>query len=86
MEAISFGIPVMATDVGGCKEIAGEQTGILIPKDFSIANVAKQITEFKNSAQNTEAFRKKVRAFWGANFEVTKNYSDLFTELDKNNK
>ncbi len=37
MEAISYGIPVVATDVGGTAEIVGEalRTGELIPADFS---------------------------------------------------
>jgi glycosyltransferase involved in cell wall biosynthesis len=34
MEAISYGIPIMSTDVGGCHEICNENTGFLIQKDF----------------------------------------------------
>ncbi|PMG75197.1 hypothetical protein BCU83_17865 [Vibrio breoganii] len=42
MEAISFGVPVVATDCGGTSEIVNEQIGKLIPikfvyEDFSIA-------------------------------------------------
>ena len=83
MEAISFGIPVMSTDVGGCSEIAMEQTGILIPKDFSTEKVAKQITEFNYSDKNTELFRNKVREFWASTFEVNKNYTKFFNDLEK---
>ena len=46
MEAISFGIPVMATDVGGCREIANAHTGVLISKDFDVKSVAEEITRF----------------------------------------
>ncbi len=83
MEAISFGIPVMATDVGGCAEIACEQTGSILPKKFNCNDVAKQITEFKESSKNTESFRKGVRLFWEQHFEVTANYTQFFKSLEK---
>lgn len=37
MEAMSFGIPVVATDVGGTSDLVGPhlQSGVLLPKDFS---------------------------------------------------
>ncbi len=82
MEAISFGIPVMATDVGGCKEIVTAQTGILIPKDFDVKTVAEQINEFRNSTQNKAEFRTGVREFWTHNFEVNKNYKEFFNLLE----
>ena len=83
MEAISFGIPVMATDVGGCAEIACEQTGSILPKKFNCNDVAKQITEFKESSKNSEFFRKGVRLFWEQHFEVTANYTQFFKSLEK---
>ena len=49
MEAQSFGIPIMSTDVGGCNEICNENTGFLIPKDFTAIDAANKIQEFKNS-------------------------------------
>ncbi len=82
MEAISFGIPVMATDVGGCREITTPETGILLPKDFNVEDAAKQISEFRNSEKNTALFRAGVRAFWEQHFEVSKNYHDFFKELN----
>ena len=83
MEAISFGIPVMATDVGGCAEIACAQTGSILPKKFNCSDVAKQITEFKESSKNNETFRKGVRLFWEKHFEVSSNYTQFFKSLQK---
>ena len=34
MEAISFGIPILATDVGGVHEIVTDKTGVLVDKTF----------------------------------------------------
>jgi glycosyltransferase involved in cell wall biosynthesis len=80
MEAISFGIPVISTDVGGCKEIVTEETGILIPLETEMKEVAQFITEFKNSPKNTIEYRKGVRKFWEEHFDAEKNYR-AFLEL-----
>ncbi|MBN1200110.1 MAG: glycosyltransferase [Bacteroidales bacterium] len=41
MEALSFGIPVIATDVGGTGELIDETNGKLIPVDFSPLETGK---------------------------------------------
>lgn len=81
MEAISFGIPLMSTDVGGCSEICNEKTGILIHKDFDVKDVAKQIVAFSESKMNTSEFRKGVRKFWEDNFNAEKNYEQFYKEI-----
>jgi glycosyltransferase involved in cell wall biosynthesis len=81
MEAISFGIPILSTDVGGCKEIVTEETGILIPLETEIKEVARIITEFKESPKNSAEFRKGVRVFWEKHFNAEKNYKDLLNSI-----
>lgn len=81
MEAISCGIPILATDVGGCNEIVNEQTGILIPKEFSQKEVLKILKDFKISQRNTDKFRKGVRNFWKTNYDITDNYKRYYQEL-----
>jgi glycosyltransferase involved in cell wall biosynthesis len=73
MEAISFGIPILSTDVGACKEIVNEQTGCLIPLDMDLKVIAKKIEEILLSEMNTEAFRKQIRLFWEDKFDEKKN-------------
>lgn len=80
MEAISFGIPVLSTDVGGCKEIVTENTGILISLETSTEKVASKITEFRDSSLNSQKFRIGVRHFWEKNFDANKNY-DTFLNI-----
>jgi len=77
MEAISFGIPILSTDVGGCKEIVTEKTGVLIPLQTEMSEVASIITEFKDSFKNTSKFRSGVRRFWTENFDTNKNYTEI---------
>lgn len=77
MEAASFGIPIIATDVGGTNEIVNEQTGILLDKDFKTEELAGIIDNFKDSKYNTPEFRQGVRQFWKNNFSAEKNYTML---------
>jgi len=78
MEAISFGIPVIATDVGGTSEIINEHTGMLIEKDFNVTQTAQNIVELK-SKKKLALYREGVRNFWKKNFNADTNYQ-LFIE------
>lgn len=73
MEAISFGIPILSTDVGGCREIVTEETGVLIPLQTGLKEIAQIVTDFKNSEKNTTAFRIDVRRFWEKHFDAEVN-------------
>lgn len=68
MEAASFGIPIISTNVGGCSEIVNDSTGILIEKKFNPKEVANIIMDFSDSKMNTPEFRKGVVDFWQENF------------------
>ncbi|MBK7819381.1 MAG: glycosyltransferase [Sphingobacteriaceae bacterium] len=81
MEAISFGIPLIATNVGGCNEICNENTGVLIDRDFDPKKVAKILETFKNSEMNTSQFRAGCREYWKNNFEADKNYNSFINKL-----
>jgi glycosyltransferase involved in cell wall biosynthesis len=75
MEALSFGIPIMSTDTGGCKEICNDDTGFLIEKEFDPLEVAKKIVEFKKSNKNTDRFHLQCRSYWQKNFNAQHNYT-----------
>ncbi len=81
MEALSFGIPIMSTNVGGCSEICNDRTGFLIEKEFNASEVAKKITEFKNSSKNTMQFHLQCRQIWIDNFNAEKNYSAFSKQI-----
>lgn len=80
MEAISFGIPVIATDVGGTSEIVvNEMTGILIPNEFDDNSLSKEILKFikmKDTSIYT-LYRHRCRKFWEDNFQAIPNYESL---------
>jgi glycosyltransferase involved in cell wall biosynthesis len=71
-EAASFGIPLMGTNVGGVVEIVTAETGILIPADFNVSDVASKITSFHKGDKNTLKFRTAVRDFWLHHFSAEK--------------
>lgn len=73
IEAISMGVPVMATDVGGCREIAHGETGILLEAEPDPKVLAAQIDAFLQSDQNTAHFRAGVRRYWEAHFRSEDN-------------
>jgi glycosyltransferase involved in cell wall biosynthesis len=78
MEATSFGIPIIATDVGGTKEIVNSHTGILLSKNFDPQTVTKIITNFRESQLNRADFRHGVKKFWANHFEASKNYVSFY--------
>lgn len=83
-EAASFGIPLIATDSGGVRDIMNERTGILLAKEASADELAKVIDGFRQSPMATAEFRAGVRAFWEENFraEVTFNrFCDRLLQL-----
>lgn len=80
-EAISYGIPVLATDVGGMKEVVPHCAGRLLNNDFDPFQAAIIMKEMLSGEINTVNFRKNVREFWKENFNAEKVYSDFAKEL-----
>ena len=77
MEAISLGIPVIATDVGGVKEIVNEVTGILIKTDIKKAQLSNILDGINTTYDLLPNDRKGIRNFWVENFNAKKNYYEF---------
>lgn len=75
MEAISFDIPIVATDVGGTSEIVNNETGVLVNPNPSKEEVAEAIL----SVINHNNLSPKL--FWEREFDASKNYSDFASLL-----
>lgn len=85
MEAISFGIPVIATNVGGISEIVNNDTGYLVNKNFEIDNVAQIIETYAvASVEYKTKLREGARKYWQENYNALTNYNDLSKELIQN--
>lgn len=75
MEAASFGIPILATDVGGVGEVVNKQTGILVKEDVSPTEIAEELIKFISSDENIPELRASVRRYWYNNFNSDRNYN-----------
>lgn len=82
MEAQSFGIPILAMDVGGVREIVGPQTGRLLRHDDPPLHIAKAITELLTlPEEQKDQIRKNVFDNWNLNFNADKNFSIFITAI-----
>ena len=82
MEAFSFAIPVLATDVGGVKEIINHKNGILVKKCVSSVIIANKIKDFW--ALNVKEIKKmKINAYekWKNEFNSEVNYDSFAKKI-----
>ncbi len=77
MEAISFGIPILATDVGGVSEIVNEKTGLLIDLELNDDIVSDYLKEMFDNPKD----RMEVRNYWQTNYSASANYKKFAEEL-----
>ena len=80
MEAMSFGIPVIATNVGGTSEIVSEKTGLMIDKEFSPSELANKIEELANRSDLIK-LRRASREEWENKSMADKVYPDFMNYL-----
>ncbi len=92
MEAISCGIPIIATNVGGTSEIVTDKFGIMLPKNISASELSRTIDEFiSKSVEDKNKMKLNAFSHWKKNFNADTNYQEfakfLFTLLPqlKNN-
>lgn len=82
MEAASFGIPIISTDVGGVQELVTNDNGILLPNDISAEQIAKSMANFI-SENNHVSKRQVIKDTWQKQFSAHVNYSDFASKLSK---
>ncbi len=83
MEAASFGIPIIATDVGGTTEIVIDGVnGFILPENFTDEALADAIDRMKELPSETYAgFRRNAREIWQENFDASVNNARFAEEL-----
>lgn len=87
MEAISYGIPVVATNVGGTKEVVQQNYGILLSPKPSISELKNAIEKITmKSKEEIVVMRNYAFEFWDSNFDAQKNMAAFYKKLLENNE
>ena len=85
MEAMSFGIPVIATDVGGTSEIVNNENGYLISENPSIEEVKSLICDYLTLTDYQKNLKKNAAyKTWENSYNAEINYTEfcnLITQL-----
>jgi colanic acid/amylovoran biosynthesis glycosyltransferase len=83
MEAISFGIPCIATNVFGVREIVNDETGFLVRGDFQVNDVASVINKLISAPETQDSLRLSARNFYLKEFNLSANLRHFLTEIRK---
>jgi len=74
MEAESFNIPVVATNVGGTSEVVTEHTGVLVSANPSIDEITNAVVKVLN-------LNLSPRKYWYSNYNADVNYKSFAEKL-----
>ncbi len=82
MEAMSFGIPCLATDVGGTSEIVNHRNGVLLTSNTDANEIANAILEFINMNEEMYSdFSKNAFYTWKNDYNAEKNYKAFIGQI-----
>jgi glycosyltransferase involved in cell wall biosynthesis len=82
MEAMSFGIPCIATNVGGVNEIVNNTNGFLVKKYFNNDHVSEFIINYnKLDVLKKNEFRDQALNTWQSLYDQQTNCDDLIKIL-----
>ncbi|MBI0577955.1 glycosyltransferase [Neobacillus cucumis] len=83
MEAISFGIPVIATNVGGVNEVVIDgNNGYLLDKDFNDQQLIDAIIKITRMSENEYlALKESARRVWEERYNAEKNYQKFVKSI-----
>jgi glycosyltransferase involved in cell wall biosynthesis len=82
MEAISFGIPVIASNVGGVPDIVNRETGVLLDPDNCVEELVNALHFFYNmNVLERQSLRKSCRKYWEENYMAGKQYTGFIHDI-----
>ncbi len=77
MEAASFYVPILATNVGGVSELVDTKNGILLEESFSLVEAVLGISKILKDESLRDGARTKFESF----FIASKNYTHFYDQL-----
>lgn len=83
MEACSFGLPVVATDVGGTAEIVSDGgNGFLLPADFGPEQFLDKLRKLSGmSGEEYARLCENSRRVWEEKFDAARNYREFYEKI-----
>ena len=82
MEALSFGIPVIATDVGGTSELVSDKVGELISSTFSSDSLGQNIEKLLNlKSEELLLLRSNARSIFELKVNAKINYLLFYNKI-----
>lgn len=79
MEAISYGITVIATDVNATNEVANEQSGYIVPIDFMPGDIASILQDLKSGIKPFK--NDGARELFEEKFNAAKNFERFIEQI-----
>lgn len=85
MEALSFGIPVVATDIGGTHEIViDHDNGILLDSNFCTQQLVRAIVELtEGSIEGVDNYRARAKEVWEDMCNAEINYNLFYRKINE---
>lgn len=84
MEAISFYIPILASDVGGTNEIVNNQNGLLFKNSIDYIELGILIEKMLSlPTKNIEEMRLSANKTWNERYNAEKNYIEFIGAINK---
>ena len=81
MEALSCGIPVLATDVGGISEVVDSSTGRLIPSVIDAEELAGHLWAALNNPSLQSEQKRQAKSKWMQSVNTAINYTEFAKRL-----
>ena len=83
MEALSFGIPVIATDVGGTSELVSDKVGELISSTFTTESLGQNIEKLLNlNSEELLLLRSNARSIFELKVNAKINYLLFYENIN----
>ena len=82
MEAYSYGVPAIATNVGGTSEIVTNENGQLLNSTPSLDEINTAIRNFHNlSPEQVNLKKQAAYETWSKKYNATKNYTQFVEDI-----
>jgi colanic acid/amylovoran biosynthesis glycosyltransferase len=81
MEAISCGVPVIATNVGGNPEIVSKRNGLLLPPNPTPKEVAQALLQICDDRKMSYKMREESRRVWQESYNADVNFQDFAEKI-----